>query len=190
MNKHLLVITVGIIHVLGWTTLSFHKKSTKVMTRQHLQVHTQVISQHSQSIAIETTEPPDKKQQKKQLITSPKKTSKPKKNDKQKQKKPSKNHSTRAPTTTSSSSPSVDNNDLFFTEIMYRFKELLSLPEAGAVKGLITVDSKGRITKVEILSSESKKNSEYLQITLPSVILPARSDKNEIRFSVLFSGVP
>ncbi len=60
----------------------------------------------------------------------------------------------------------------YVDELVYRLKRTLTLPEYGDVKIKITVSSQGKVVKVEIISTKSKKNREYLEKMLSSLTLP------------------
>ncbi|MBA3720880.1 MAG: hypothetical protein H0W88_00590 [Parachlamydiaceae bacterium] len=55
-------------------------------------------------------------------------------------------------------------------EVAYRLKSALRLPDYGSVKIKLTLDRSGRVASVSIVSSESSKNKQYVERTLPSMI--------------------
>lgn len=57
-------------------------------------------------------------------------------------------------------------------ELAARLKLLLKLPEYGTVKLKLTINRKGQVMKVLILSSESVKNQKLIEKTLPELTLP------------------
>jgi len=57
--------------------------------------------------------------------------------------------------------------DLLIAEL----KNSLNLPDFGEVKITITITPQGKITKLKVLSTKSKKNEEYLKNTLPKLTL-------------------
>lgn len=67
-------------------------------------------------------------------------------------------------------------------QLMGFLHETLHLPEVGEVKIEISVLKNGSVAKVVVLSSESKKNKEYLQKHLPLLQLPMQfeDEKNII----------
>jgi colicin import membrane protein len=52
-------------------------------------------------------------------------------------------------------------------------RKTLKLQELGAVKIQLTIDRSGKIIKHQVLSSESKKNLEYIQKALPALVFPS-----------------
>ena len=67
------------------------------------------------------------------------------------------------------------------------FRDALLLPEKGQVKLTVSMESNGKIGKMEIETFESKKNLEYLMAVLPTLSLPYPEKGKEISFTVLFS---
>ena len=65
-----------------------------------------------------------------------------------------------------------DQETSYQVELASRLRLLLRLPEYGDVKIRLTVSKAGRVEKVEIIGSESKLNSQYVENTLPSLQLP------------------
>lgn len=58
-------------------------------------------------------------------------------------------------------------------EVAYRLKAALRLPDYGAVKIKLTIDLKGKVVKIETIQSESKKNKDYVESKIPTLIFPA-----------------
>lgn len=58
------------------------------------------------------------------------------------------------------------------TDIYYRIKHALKLPEYGEVKAKLTIERSGRVVNVQILQSESAKNRQYIEKSLSSLIFP------------------
>ncbi len=67
-------------------------------------------------------------------------------------------------------------------QLMGFLHDTLNLPDVGEVKIEISVRKNGSVAKVVVLSSESKKNKEYLQKHLPLLQLPMQfeDEKNII----------
>lgn len=61
-------------------------------------------------------------------------------------------------------------------ELASRLKLLLKLPEYGLVKLKLTLARNGKVTHVDILSSESAANRTYIQKTLKTLTFPAFGD--------------
>lgn len=61
---------------------------------------------------------------------------------------------------------------LYCDELIERLRLLLSLPEFGEVKLLLTIERTGRVSRVEVVKSMSSKNREYLLEKLTSAQLP------------------
>lgn len=57
-------------------------------------------------------------------------------------------------------------------EVAGRLKLGLRLPDYGAVKIKLTLDRAGKVTDVQIVSSESSKNRQYVEKTLPTLKFP------------------
>lgn len=57
-------------------------------------------------------------------------------------------------------------------EIAMRLKIALSLPDYGAVKLKLILNRSGKVESVQILNSESHKNKQYVEKTVPSLIFP------------------
>lgn len=57
-------------------------------------------------------------------------------------------------------------------EIAFRLKKNLMLPDYGAVKVKLTLDRTGKVIKVEIMQSESKKNKTFIESKIPSIQFP------------------
>ncbi|MBA2367633.1 MAG: hypothetical protein H0V82_01240 [Candidatus Protochlamydia sp.] len=55
-------------------------------------------------------------------------------------------------------------------EVAGRLKSGLRLPDYGAVKIKLTLDRSGKVTQIEVVSSESQKNKAYIEKTLPSIL--------------------
>ena len=69
----------------------------------------------------------------------------------------------------------------YFLLLAKTLKNELELPEYGDVKLELTVLNNGRVTKLRILNASSDKNKRYLELKLPTLLLPPFSDnlKNE-----------
>lgn len=61
---------------------------------------------------------------------------------------------------------------LYCDELIERLRLLLSLPEFGEVKLLLTIERTGRVSRIEVVRSMSSKNREYLLEKLSSAKLP------------------
>jgi colicin import membrane protein len=57
-------------------------------------------------------------------------------------------------------------------EVAGRLKSALRLPDYGAVKIKLTLDRSGKVTQVEVISSESQKNKLYVEKTLLTLLFP------------------
>lgn len=57
-------------------------------------------------------------------------------------------------------------------EVAYRLKLALKLPDYGEVKLKLTLDRTGKVASVNIISSESAKNKQYIEKTVPSMTFP------------------
>lgn len=57
-------------------------------------------------------------------------------------------------------------------EVAYRLKAFLKLPENGQVKIKLTLDRSGKVASVTIINSESTKNRQYVEKTLPTTSFP------------------
>ena len=62
------------------------------------------------------------------------------------------------------------------------FKKNLKLPEFGEIKIKLSTDHEGKVQKLEILQSNSKKNRAYLKNTLPELSFPCFNETLTIRF--------
>jgi colicin import membrane protein len=58
-------------------------------------------------------------------------------------------------------------------EIGQRLKRALRLPDLGQVKIKLTLSRSGKVLQVQILSSESEKNKQYIERTIPSLVFPS-----------------
>lgn len=58
-------------------------------------------------------------------------------------------------------------------EMAYRLQLALKLPEYGEIKIKLTVERSGKVAQVQIVTSESPKNRQYIEKTVPSLIFPA-----------------
>jgi hypothetical protein len=69
----------------------------------------------------------------------------------------------------------------YFLLLAKTLKNELELPEYGDVKLELTVLNNGRVVKLRILNTSSDKNKRYLELKLPTLLLPPFSDnlKNE-----------
>lgn len=76
-------------------------------------------------------------------------------------------------------------------ELVRRLKLLLKLPELGEIKMQLTIDRDGTVAKLVVLQTESQKNRNYVETTLPTLHLPAFGDrfkdKNQYTFPVTLS---
>lgn len=66
-------------------------------------------------------------------------------------------------------------------EVAYRLKLALRLPDYGSVKIKLTLDRSGKVSTVQTVSSESKKNQQYVENNVPSLVFPS--------FGVQFAGL-
>lgn len=64
-------------------------------------------------------------------------------------------------------------------EVAFILKSALRLPDYGAVKIKLTIDSKGKVLKVETLHSESNKNKTYAESKIPALPFPAFKQRFE-----------
>lgn len=55
-------------------------------------------------------------------------------------------------------------------EVAYRLKVGLKLPDYGETKVKLTIEKSGSVSAVQIVSGQSKKNKEYIEKTLPTLI--------------------
>lgn len=55
-------------------------------------------------------------------------------------------------------------------EVAYRLKVALRLPDYGAIKLKLTLLRSGKVASVEIINSESEKNKQYIERTVPTLI--------------------
>ena len=60
----------------------------------------------------------------------------------------------------------------YYDELVGRLKLSLKLPEYGQIKLQLTVSSTGKVLSVKGVKSKSKKNSDYVNKTLPKLMLP------------------
>ncbi|MCB1114917.1 MAG: hypothetical protein KDK71_00480 [Chlamydiia bacterium] len=78
----------------------------------------------------------------------------------------------------------------YFTLIAQTLKSELELPELGDVKLELTVLNNGKVMKLHILHTESEKNRRYLELKLPTLILPSFTEdlknKPEHTFTLTF----
>jgi len=61
-------------------------------------------------------------------------------------------------------------------ELASRLKLGLRLPEYGEVKIKLTLERSGKVAQVQIVSSKSVKNKEYIEKTLPTLTFPGFGD--------------
>lgn len=66
-----------------------------------------------------------------------------------------------------------DEEALYRHELAGRLKLFLRLPEYGMVKIKLTVDSKGKVVKVVVVSAESTLNKQYVEKTVPTMTFPS-----------------
>jgi HSP20 family molecular chaperone IbpA len=57
-------------------------------------------------------------------------------------------------------------------QVGHQLKLALRLPEYGKVKINLTLNREGKVLKIQILSSESKKNQEYIELEIPRLVFP------------------
>lgn len=57
-------------------------------------------------------------------------------------------------------------------EVAYRMKSALRLPDNGEVKMKLILNRNGKVSKVQIMTSGSAKNKEYIEKTVPTLIFP------------------
>lgn len=77
------------------------------------------------------------------------------------------------PSLTSKGSPtSSERASGYEEELVTRLRLLLRLPEYGAVRVSMVLNRKGQVQKVSILSTESLKNQDYIEKTLPGIVFP------------------
>ena len=57
-------------------------------------------------------------------------------------------------------------------EVASRLKKALKLPDYGAVKIKLTLDRSGKVVKLEIVQSESRKNKAYVESKIPTLLFP------------------
>ncbi len=57
-------------------------------------------------------------------------------------------------------------------EVAQRLKLNLRLPDHGSVKVKLTLDRSGKVAQVTIVTSESQKNKQYIEKTLPTLFFP------------------
>ena len=60
----------------------------------------------------------------------------------------------------------------YFTFLSQTLKEELELPDYGSVKLELTVFSNGKVLALRVLNATSAKNRQYLELTLPQLMLP------------------
>lgn len=69
-------------------------------------------------------------------------------------------------------------------------QEVLDLPEYGAVKIKLRIDRGGKLLESEIISSENRKNSEFLKNRLQELAFPCFNDfdtrENSLTFTISF----
>ncbi|MCC6128090.1 MAG: hypothetical protein IT584_02690 [Chlamydiae bacterium] len=78
-----------------------------------------------------------------------------------------------------------------YREILSSYlQEVLDLPEYGAVKIKLRIDREGKLLESEILSSENRKNSEFLKNRLQGLTFPCFNDfdvpENSLTFIISF----
>jgi hypothetical protein len=64
-------------------------------------------------------------------------------------------------------------------------REALQLPEFGEVRVELSIDSSGRLEKLEILESKSEKNAEFLRNQLPELLFPCLN--RGVNLTIVFS---
>lgn len=64
-------------------------------------------------------------------------------------------------------------------ELAYRLKRALKMPDHGQVKVKLTLERSGKVASVKVESSESPKNKQYVEKTLPTLIFPPFGDRFE-----------
>lgn len=60
----------------------------------------------------------------------------------------------------------------YYDELVSRLKLALKLPEFGEVKLQLTINRSGKVVSVKSVKSKSKKNSDYVQTSIPKLHLP------------------
>ena len=208
-KKRQITIAVVLFHLLFLICLSIHHLfNSSKKPNAHLSVKTfshieKIVPKQPAPISTKTphktaTEPSPKPQEKPKVI-SPKKTtsapSLPKKPIEEVaakgQKSPSSELKIPAPIampmkndTNSSQLKSYEEENL--NEMIISFlQNTLELPEFGEVKAKIEIDSSGHLVSLNILSSKSKKNEQFLKNQLPDLIFPCLNKTNHI-FTITF----
>ncbi|CUI17812.1 tolA protein of Tol-Pal system [Candidatus Protochlamydia naegleriophila] len=64
-------------------------------------------------------------------------------------------------------------------EVAQRLKLNLRLPDHGSVKVKLTLDRSGKVSQVTIVASESQKNKQYIEKTLPTLFFPSFGNQFE-----------
>ena len=75
---------------------------------------------------------------------------------------------------------SQDQESTYIDEISSFIKNMLKLPEYGAVKIKLTLNKEGRVLKVETLQTESAINKAYIEKKIPTLLFPSFSKKFQI----------
>lgn len=75
----------------------------------------------------------------------------------------------------------------YFILLAQTLKNELELPDFGDVKLELTILNSGRVTKLKVLSASSEKNRRYLELKLPSLILPAFSEDLKNQYEHTFT---
>lgn len=57
-------------------------------------------------------------------------------------------------------------------ELAYRLKHTLKMPDYGQVKIKLTLERSGKVANVQIVSSESAKNKQYVEKMIPTLVFP------------------
>lgn len=84
--------------------------------------------------------------------------------------------------------PLTDREISYRDELAGRLKLLLRLPEFGQVKIKLTLESSGKVAKLQVVSSESLKNQQYIEKTLPTLSFPPLTDSGSAStFSITLS---
>lgn len=71
------------------------------------------------------------------------------------------------------SDPSGEDKYGYREEVMLLLKSLLRLPEHGNVKVELTLSRDGRVASVIVVSTDSKRNKEYVEKAIPEVVFPS-----------------
>ncbi len=91
---------------------------------------------------------------------------------------------------TKPNTPTVANDELstptFYDQICDIFINNLTLPDKGKVKLTISLQSNGKINKIVLINTESLKNWQYLNDTIPTLTLPQTDNDKNIDLTINF----